>query len=313
MKFSVSLCIFGIVLGVAYGEANDCSSEQPGNATAFDIAKMSMVGARKVLYVYEQKLDTVIPWDKFNEIANALEAGRGRYSRTAGRLVDNIKTSLLNSESNYFTATESIYNWCGESISRLQRYIYLFNDYDENRAEGQKELLMDVLDNGLEKMNESLTHINQSIYNFNELNSMSNQLELEFKSEIQKMEEEIARVRRRQWIAFIYPSVGIGLTIFNEVKTVPQLKNSLDSMEDLKNSLTGLRRHVTTAMDETKKVSDELKQGTIILGNLRCQTKTTSAFVIFNVRMRANKVLVEKAATNLIDKCRDHRRRQRLI
>lgn len=307
MNLVIWFCIIGIALGAPASEEESCQDPGGYDQSDMDVAEKSIEGAGKVLDVYDKTLDRVIPWNVFHETMQALEKGRGRYSQTAGTLVGQIVTSMLNSENHYFTASQSIYGWCGESIPLLEGYLYLFKDYDKEKAEGQKELLINVLDTGLEKMNIALDHINQSIANFDiasgKLNTLDNQLELDFKAGSKIMEDEIARVRRNQWIAFIFPPVGIGMTIYNEVKSVPDLKRSIN---DLKNFFKGLRRHVATAIDEIKKARDQLKRETIIIENLQCQTKVTRTFVALKV---AIKVLIVKHANNLIGQCRAYRRR----
>lgn len=309
MNFIVRFCIIGFVLGVTVGAVESCEDSNDSKQTDHDIAAKSVEGASKVMDVYDKKMDKVIPWDVFHETCTELEKGLGRYGPVSGMLVGEIKTAMLNSENNYFQATTSIYGWCGEAIPLLDGYLELFKGYDKNNAEAQKELLLEVLETGLKKMDIALGQVNQSIANFGiaagKLNTLDNQLELDYKEGSKIMQEEIAKLRNQQWWAWLFPPMGLGLTIMNEVSSIPDLKRSI---ADLQAFFQGLRGHVTTAIDTITKARDELKRETIIIENLKCQTKVTRTFVGLKA---AIKNIIERHANNLIKKCLDYRDRHK--
>lgn len=294
-------------MGAIVSAEESCQSPDDPEQSDHDIAAKSVEGASNVLDVYDKSIDKVIPWDVFHATTKALEQGRGRYGQKSGELVGEITTTMLNSEQHYFTASQSIYGWCGETIPLLEGYLELFKDYDKERAEGQKALLIEILDSGLAKMDIALDHIIQSIANFDiaagKLATLDNQLQLDFKEGSTIMEAEIEKVRKNQWIAFVFPPLGLGLTIYNEVKSIPDLKRSIADLQDFYKVLQGV---VGKAIDDIKKARDELKRETIIIENLQCQTKVTRTFVALKV---AIKTLITKHVTNLMQQCRNYRAR----
>lgn len=92
------------------------SSEQNQAATV----EQTSESATKIPAIYDQTVDTAICWTVFSNFTNHLEEYKGKYSASAGELVEEIKTLYLDSRNDYFNATRPIYNWCGETIVILE-------------------------------------------------------------------------------------------------------------------------------------------------------------------------------------------------
>lgn len=78
-----------------------------------------VIGFTSSVDAFDRKLDAVIQWDTITETIATLK-GKG-FPQSSESLVDEIITSVPNSEDHYFNSTESIYNWCESSIPILER------------------------------------------------------------------------------------------------------------------------------------------------------------------------------------------------
>lgn len=61
-----------------------------------------------------------------------------------------------------------MYVWCGTVSRLLSKYIQLFQKLDLVKAIEQKKILLDVLDDGIDKMIEAQEYLGESSTKFNE-------------------------------------------------------------------------------------------------------------------------------------------------
>lgn len=289
----IFFCTIGSILGAPTSDAE------------FNKDEKIFESANKALEIYNKTLDGVIPWNIFHEVITTLEDHQGRYSSESGRLVGTVKTLLMNSEDHYFSATQSIYNWCGESIPLLEAYVELFNNYDKERAEAQKTLLLLVLDSGILKMDDAITMLNQSGMSLNDasgqLETLGNQLNLDFKEGSKVHEQEIEKVRNGQWMAWVNPIAGLIITIVNEVDTIPKLKENMKQVEQFYGNL---KVQVDRATDTITEAKIALKQEIVVIGDLRSQTASTRSFVPIGHLIRKK---LEESVNNLVTQCSNYR------
>lgn len=148
MFMFIFFCVIGSILGAS-------TSNSTGSVNhAID-------DAEKVFTAYENALNKLIPTNILNQKIGQFSSYRNEYSSESGVLVGQIKTSLQNSEDSYFSAMQSLTNWCGESTPLLEGYVELFNDYDRERADAQKGLLLLVLSSGISNTNGVLSAISR--------------------------------------------------------------------------------------------------------------------------------------------------------
>ena len=130
-----------------------------------EVVKNAIETADGALDLYNKYLDQVIPWQTFDETIKELSRFKQEYSQAASVLVGDIKTLLMDSQ--YFEATQTVYEWCGVATQLLAAYILLFDEYNEKKASAQKDILIKVLDDGITKLNEAQKSLLVSSQSFN--------------------------------------------------------------------------------------------------------------------------------------------------
>lgn len=120
-----------------------------------EVVKSAIETADGALDLYNKYLDQVIPWKTFDETIKELSRFKQEYSQAASVLVGDIKVLLMDSQDKYFEATQTVYEWCGVVTQLLSAYILLFDEYNEKKASAQKDILIRILDDGVNKLNEA--------------------------------------------------------------------------------------------------------------------------------------------------------------
>lgn len=299
MKMRLFFCVFLI------GPIMCSPTEQSDGEVADGVFK----SASRAMDVYSKTLDEVIPWNVFHKIIETIQNHQGNYRGKSGQLVGEIKTALMNSEEHYFQTTQSIYNWCGESVPILEAYTDLMKDQNEEKANKQKDLLISMLDSGISKMDDALKSLNGSSMSLNiasgKLEELANQLIFDFKENDHIMEEEIRKVRNNQWIAWFNPIAGLITTIINEVSTIPQLRANL---EQVRNIFDEIKDVVKKGEKEVSKARGELHEEMVILGDMRSSTTTTRKFVILGLVLRS---AIQNSINKLTGQCEAYRSRHK--
>lgn len=132
-----------------------------------EVVKSAIETADGALDFYNKYLDQVIPWKTFDETIKELSRFKQEYSQEASVLVGDIKVLLMDSQDKYFEATQTVYEWCGVVTQLLSAYILLFNEYNEKKASAQKDILIRILDDGVNKLNEAQKSLLASSQSFN--------------------------------------------------------------------------------------------------------------------------------------------------
>lgn len=126
-----------------------------------------LVGATVQEGVYDKTMDHVINWDEFHEISETLKNNSGNFSQKSIDKLDEIASYMEKSENKYFSATESIYDWCGEIIPLFEQYMELLNEFDRNKTDAHTAVLKDTLDMGTLKTDIAMISLNISTTQFN--------------------------------------------------------------------------------------------------------------------------------------------------
>lgn len=136
--------------------------------------KAAITTMEDALVAYDKVLKQCAQWRNFLE---QVPHPRTRaFSSRSGQLMGEITTLLLNLDSEYFQATQPMYAWCGESIPLLDGYAFLMSNRKidvQERREGQRELLLEVLKTDVEQSNIALNRLEQA---FSTLNTATNKL-----------------------------------------------------------------------------------------------------------------------------------------
>lgn len=123
-----------------------------------------------------------------------LDERRGDYSVESASLLGEIKTLIMNALDQYFQSTQAIFEWCGLASELLTDYLELFNQIDESTFNNQKEIMIEVLSEGITKMEQAQKNLGESSSSFNDasgkLSSLNARLSHKFDSKSEYFEQK---------------------------------------------------------------------------------------------------------------------------
>lgn len=106
----------------------------------------------------------------------------------------------MDSQDKYFEATQTVYEWCGVVTQLLSAYILLFDEYNEKKASAQKDILIRILDDGVNKLNEAQKSLLASSQSFNnasgKLLALDSQLTNDFSEKSSYFQSQVDRIRK---------------------------------------------------------------------------------------------------------------------
>lgn len=103
-----------------------------------------------------------VPLSTLNEKLNNLEKYHNDYSSAAAGIISEIKGHMSNGIDAYKRASQIIYDWCNFAVKRLESYIQLFDAVNPPNVQKQKEILIEMLDEGLRKMQTAQDELGKS-------------------------------------------------------------------------------------------------------------------------------------------------------
>lgn len=122
--------------------------------------------AREVLSQYDSFISSFVPGNEFQKSLDALEKYRNDYAGKIDWEINGIyKPQIMNYIDAFFYASQKIREWADIIESHLQLVNKLFDEHDARKAESQKQLLVEVLDNGVAQINAAQTHLVNSLPN----------------------------------------------------------------------------------------------------------------------------------------------------
>lgn len=254
-------------------------------------------------------MDHIIPWKEFNETLAELDRFRKDYSEESAMLISEVKKFIMDGMDAYFSASQDVYEWTGRASSHLTLYIKLFDNFNGRRADAQKQLLVEVLGAGVDRMNAAQKQLKTSSARFNlafgKLSVLRKRFEDEFNEKSEFVESKVDSVRKACLagdIASLFGGVfGIpirAVTGLIEKEFIPQL---LEKMESVKKFYDNLNEKVHSASENTQKTKALLKNEIQHIGELRIQTQQTESFVSFMGLDRIE--IMEILAQNLVFYC----------
>lgn len=275
------------------------------------IAQDGLDASYRALDLYNQVIDNVIPWKTFEDTIHELTKHEKDYSNQSGVIVGNVKTLLLNSQDEYLKATHSVFEWCSYASSLLTEYLILFERYDQRKAEVQKNILLEVLSDGLSKMEIAQESLKKSSMSFNEasgqLSALRTQLNNDFNAGSTYYAEQVNKIRQEAYLGALAGIVGgpFGLIISYSIaagvvegKLIPELTQRLN---EVKASFDCLYHDITKADEDITSAKDKLQEEIKIIGEMKVETKKT------NFWLNNSDYLIEplkRSANKLIDQCK---------
>lgn len=276
-----------------------------------EIAKEAMSAASIAMDSYNKVLDLADPWEKFHETMRGLDKYREDYSKNALKLYINIRYFVSNGISAYYRSTEHVYEWCYLVTPLLKKYIELFNEMDMSKLAEQRDLLIEILDNGIKEMKNAQNELDEASSHFNSLagtlTSFRHQLDSDFSDHSDYLEAKKAEIRKVGYgSASIFGPIGWAIAAgIIEGKLIPELKARLGNIEDFYKKLNVLVDQSFTNIGESKdKIKDEIR----VIGELKVQTEETKTYAEIDITPELKDIVIE-AAQSLISKCNEYKKR----
>jgi hemolysin E len=279
-------------------------------AAAVGVVDTSINAASNALDLYNKVLDQVIPWATFEETVETLRKYQTDYSTTAGQIVGETTTLIMNSQDAYIDATRLVYEWCGLVIPLLQGYLQLLPTYSEASANGQKVILMQVLTKGIENMTSAQSSLAKSSASFNacagKLSALTTQLKNDFDVKSDYFTGQVDKIRKEAYLGAMSGIVAgpFGLAIAYgiaagvvEGKLIPELKAKC---EEVQNAYNLLKTTIEKATRDITDVKQKLQKEIMTIGDMKVQTQETNLWVSMNGLMIKQ---LQDSANKLITMC----------
>lgn len=212
---------------------------------------------------------------------------------------------------NYFSASQNIYEFAGLATSHLALYISLLNDQNVRQAAAQKNLLIGILESGIQKMTAAQDELGNSSSSFNSVIGRLTALRKRFEDESDEkkgsLKNEISGFRKG---AYLFGGLfGIqGLIIapkYGEQRYVYKIKRE---MELIRRFYDNLRVKIEQAFHNIEDTKKTLKMEIQHISDLKIQTEQTESFVNLDDVSDLRDIVID-SAQGLIAKCMEYRKR----
>lgn len=166
----------------------------------------SIKAAGTAMSLYNKDLDNSIPWTILSKTIEAMGMDFQHYSNDAQKLVSPIRHHLMNGLQNYFEASQKVYEWTVFATPILSIYLDLLNN---------KNLVISVLDDGVKKIGESITKLDDVVKEFNHAHNgflaLIDQLKVDFNTTLQGLSDKVVMTRKQFYIGASILTAGGGL------------------------------------------------------------------------------------------------------
>lgn len=252
-----------------------------------EIKKQGFEILEKSLELYNKVLDQTVPWKSIAETVKGFDRYLDNYSMEASVLIGEIKTLVLDTTDSYFSARQSIYEWCSLTKPLLATYKTLFSKHDDNNFMAQKQLLLKVLDDGMKQMTAAHVKLEEVYSTFNltteKLAKLHVQLANDFDSESEYIKSVNAKIRRQAYggaaAGAVLGPFGLILsysiaTIVVEGRLIPDMQNKLN---EIKNFYKSFNSQVDNAKIAIKNAKTQLDTDIKNIEAQSAQNATTTA------------------------------------
>lgn len=232
---------------------------------ALETAKNAIDTSIEALDLFNKALYQSVPWKTLQNIPNEMDKFRGEYSAEAADLVADVKTHLSNGVTAYKQATKHVTEWCSVTYSLLLKYIGLFKNIDETKSAEQNKILIEMLDDGITKLEQAQKALGDSSSNFNGaarlLTTLRTQLSKDFNENSDYFTRRVDEMRKDVFKTAVFSdhALALAVSIF-EGKMVPEFKARLRSIEDFYSKIDVTVNKSFTAIDQTNaKLNDAIE------------------------------------------------------
>lgn len=274
-------------------------------------ANKALKTSEDAIKLYSNVLDRVVPWKAFQQTLTKLDRYKEYYSPQSTQLIGEIKTLMNDGIDAYHRASKFVFKWSDVVIPLLSTYVELFNEHTVDKAHTQKDLLVEVLTEGLIEMKAAQQAIAESSISFNQatgkLTTLNSRFQVEFNEESEFFQSTIDKLYLGYYVGtaiFSYFGMTFALSALKE-EYIPQLKEMLKETEDYYNHLKSKVDQAFHDIDDTK---NKLNVEIVEIGELKIKTKETNSFIDLDDIPELRDTLVQ-SAQNLIDNCNEYRRK----
>lgn len=239
-------------------------------STPTAITKQGFEIVGKGLELYHKVLDEKVHWKSIEQTVKTLNNYSNHYSNTAAGIIGEIKTLTNNATDQYFMAKQSIQEWCSLAVRLIAAYKFLFDKHDENNFPAQKQLLLKVLDDGMEKMTAAHVKLEGVSTNFDlavgKLTLLLSQLRMDFDNRSDYVKTVNDKIRRKAYGS----DNGMGVVsgpfglIFSESfastivdgETIPEMQRKFNEIQNFYENLKTLLEKASVDIRNAKKQLD---------------------------------------------------------
>lgn len=236
-------------------------------SSTIEIAKQGFKIVHRGFEFYNVVVPQIVPWISIEENVKKLDLYSGDYSLRAAEIIGEIKTMAYNATDNYFSANQTLREWCGLSSKLLSTYKTLFDKHDESNFPAQKQLLLKVLDDGLKNITAAHVKLEEVSSNFSSISGKSiallAQLAIDFDNNSQFVNSLNARIRREATATNGDVSAPFGLILPHSVaaravqgQIIPEMQEKFIEIKDFYEHFKGTIERANTDIKNAKKNLD---------------------------------------------------------
>lgn len=297
-------------MGRTFSDFLKCFVILVGLETALDIAKGGIESLDRGLDVYHKILDKVVPWSKFRKAIVELDKNPLDYSEEAAALIGDIHTKMQDGLDAYIQATRNMFQWCGLTMDLLGDYKSFFDEeIDQDIYNMQRDILLQVLDDGITRMNKGREELAISSSSFTDaagkLTELNRRLAVDYDAKSEYFKNQLAHTRKVAYGAAA-PFMIFGIAIAGGIVEgflVPQLKARMESTRKFYHDFSVDVEHAVKSIDDIRaKLEEEVKH----ISDSRLQNQNTEIDVESNVTPASKEALLQ-SIEHLITKSNDYR------
>lgn len=278
----------------------------------------SILKSSGVLDLFKEQ-DKYIPSDEFKDVIQKLDQFKNSYSPRAADLAGEVKTLLNDALDTYFMAANSVYEWCGVAMKRLEQYNYYLANLTRFKIKLQHKIIIQVLEEGIKRMTEAQKSLDIASRSFNkaagQIVSLTAQLNDDFNTESQYTKLELTRLEKEKNDAkscifwFCWEN--------SKTRTIDELKNLLnEKLKGVKKFHDDVKDALVQADKKIVETKQKLRDEITAIGEVKAQTEVTLQTIddIKDAELEDYKdgdlqKTIKKQVDSLIEECRKYRAR----
>lgn len=280
--------------------------------TGLDVFNKGVQALDKALDLYDKRIDKVVPWNVFQETLSSLDKYRSDYSKEAATLIGDLTTQMKNGMDTYFTASQSVNEWCTLASNLLKNYkTFLTGKMTDAKYQSAKKILISLLKIGIDKMEKAQSDLAKSSTSFNvasgKLASLTIRLEADFSEKSSYYKTKISELRKTAYeggASFFLFGIAISAGVV-EAKLVPDIKKKMAE-------LTVYYKNVHQTVGQSSQKIDTAKKQINVeiqaIGEVKSKAEETNIYVESDTDGSLQQI-ISGTVDELITKCNAYRQR----